>query len=499
MSKKDKVLLVLPNSRWHERRPWRIANNAAFVLTAILKHDFDFEILDANGEDLEMDQVRDRIRAISPDAVLVSAVSLEYSRQTHTTFALAREAKPGVLTVVGGPYASLMPKRVMQDPNITYCFLGHAEHRLDDFMKLALAGDEEGIRKTEGIAYRDEGTVRVVPPPCNVVQIKKKYGLDLTHPDYSAFDLTPYLDQEHIDFMANGPGKTFMLMSSRGCPHNCSFCANKITQGRGIAYYDPHRILEDIDYLIARYDINHLIFIDDLFLYDRERVEIIIRGIGERRKNNPKLTWHHANVSAWHLDPPLLALMRETGCSKIIISIESGSPRVLKELIRKPFKLDIVPKVVKMCRDAGMDIGANFVLGMPGETWEEIRQTFRFAEEMDIDLCHFHIATPQPGTDLYHMANDQGLLPPDFSFTDERFFGYGEGFIATDEFTPTELKVLRAYEWDRINFKTPEKCAKVAEMYMLSPAGLEEHRRQTRRKLGLHHNEDETGRNRIRA
>ncbi|MFA5147157.1 MAG: radical SAM protein [Candidatus Omnitrophota bacterium] len=491
---KKRVVLVIPNTRWYGKRPWMIANNCAFVITALLKDEYDFSILDANGKDMSEEAVKNKLRDLKPDAVLVSGVSMEYSRQFHAIFAIARSLFPGILTILGGSYPTLLPKEAMErDKNLSYVFIGPAETRLNEFMKITLGGNDKAAKDTKGIAYRGgDGNVRINPITADDMRLA-----ELRDTDYSYMDLSPYLDQVHMDFMANGRGKTFSMMTSRGCPHNCVFCANKVLQGRGLLFYSAEKVLSDMDWLMAKYDINHFIFIDDLFLYDRKRVEKIIEGIIERRKKNPKLTWHHANVSAWHLDPELLAMMKRSGCSKIIISVESGNTRVLTKIIRKPFKLDLIPKVVKMCRDAGMDIGANFVIGLPGETWDEILETFRFAEKMQFDVTHFHIATPQPGTDLYRIAKEKGLLPANFSFLDDGFFGYGEGFITTDEFTPFELKIVRAYEWDRINFSTPEKTAKVAEMYLTTVEKLNEHRRQTRRKLGIHHNQDATGRNRL--
>lgn len=493
-SNKKKVVLVLPNTRWYGKRPWMIANNCAFVITAILKDEYDFSILDANGLNISEKEVEARLLRLKPDAVLVSGVSMEYAKQFHAVFAIARRIFPGILTLLGGSYPTLLPEVALErDPNLSYVFIGPAETRLNDFMKSALSGDSEATLKTKGIAFRDgEGKIHINP-----ISPQDMHLSELKDIDYSYMDLEPYTDQVHIDYMANGRGKTFSMMTSRGCPHNCVFCANKVLQGRGLLFYSAKKVLSDMDWLIEKYKINHFIFIDDLFLYDRKRVEEIIKGIIERRKTNPGLTWHHANVSAWHLDPELLAMMKKSGCSRIIISVESGSDRVLSKIIRKPFKLSLIPKVVKMCRDAGMDIGANFVIGLPGETWDEIRQTFKFAEDMQFDVSHFHIATPQPGTDLYKIAKEQNLLPQNFSFLDENFFGYGEGFITTDEFTPAELKIVRAYEWDRINFSTPEKTAKVAEMYLTTVEKLNEHRKQTRRKLGIHHNMDATGRNRL--
>jgi anaerobic magnesium-protoporphyrin IX monomethyl ester cyclase len=191
-------------------------------------------------------------------------------------------------------------------------------------------------------------------------------------------------------------------------------------------------------------------------------------------------------VSAWHLDDKLLDLMKESGCVQITISVESGSQRVLNKIMRKPLKLKIIPGIVKKCKEIGIDVGANFVIGLPGETWEELRQTFRFAEKCNFNLGHFHIATPLPKTDMYEIAKKQNLLPSDFSFFDPNFFGYSRGYITTDEFTPFELMILRAYEWDRINFNTPKKVEKAAEMMRLTINELNYHRKQTRLKCGIH-------------
>ena len=104
--------------------------------------------------------------------------------------------------------------------------------------------------------------------------------------------------------------------------------------------------------------------------------------------------------------------MKASGCVQLTISVESGSPRVLNRVIRKPLKLESVQPVVRWCKEIGIDIGANFVIGFPGETWEELRMTFAFADLCAFDLAHFHIATPLPKTDLYHLAQRRGRAAP---------------------------------------------------------------------------------------
>ena len=279
-------------------------------------------------------------------------------------------------------------------------------------------------------------------------------------------------------------GPTAILLTSYGCRYNCAFCAARSIRGKGVKFRSVKDVLDEIEFLMQNHNLRYISFLDECFFDDRVRAETIMRAFIERNYN---LTWKMPNVSAWHLDDDLLELMKESGCKMITVSVESGSERVLHKIIRKPIKLNIFPKIIKKCKELSIDIAANFVIGMPGETWEEIRQTFRFAEESNFDLVSFHIATPYPKTDLYRIAKEEKLLPLDFDFRNPKYFGTSEGFITTNEFTPFELKVLRAYEWDRINFKTQEKVEKIARMMFMTLEQLNEHRKQTRIKLGVHH------------
>jgi len=473
------VALVIPNSRWQGKKGWMILPHAALILTAVLKGEFDFRILDANAADLSEDDVRAWLREHRPRVVLVSALAVEYHRQYHAVPALVRECCPDAVTVLGGVYPTVLGEEAVRDRNIDWIFIGHAEERVVDFLKLVLAGEDDRVRALPGVGYRDERGEPVINPVTSyVINLKK-----LVRPDYSLIDVAAYVDQSSKDYQFNARVRSAPIISSYGCPYNCLFCATRTISGRGVVYRPLEEVLEEIDFLRTRFGVGHLVFIDDCLLGNRPRIEALLGAMIERGWG---LTWKAASVSAWHLDESLLRLMKASGCVQLTISVESGSPRVLNRVIRKPLKLQSVPPVVRWCKEIGIDIGANFVIGFPGETWEELRQTFAFADRCGFDLAHFHIATPLPKTDLYLLAREQGVLPADFSFTDPKYLGFAQAFIATDEFTPFELMVLRAFEWDRINFCTPERTAKAARMMNMTVEELAEHRRQTRRKLGVH-------------
>ena len=175
------------------------------------------------------------------------------------------------------------------------------------------------------------------------------------------------------------------------------------------------------------------------------------------------------------MDEETFRLMSESGCDGIGVAIESGSERVLKELINKPVKLTNVPNLIKLAHKYNLYVSANFVIGFPGETWEEIRQTLTFAESCGIDYAKIYVAQPLLGTRLYDSAKELGVVSGDDQTVDWR-----NGRINTDEFKSKELSYLRVYEWDRINFTDPKKRKRTARQMGVTLRELNKIRKLTR-------------------
>ena len=178
--------------------------------------------------------------------------------------------------------------------------------------------------------------------------------------------------------------------------------------------------------------------------------------------------------------------MKESKSYQLILPIESGNQYVLDNILRKPLKINKVMNIVNKAKSLDFEIAADFVIGSPGETWDQIWDSVRFAEEMDVDMVSFHIATPLPKTELYSLALKHNALAKDFSFTNYQGFGFGKGCITTDEFAPQQLHMLRALEWDRINFKNLNKKKRFAKMSGITLAELENWRKNSIRNLGIY-------------
>lgn len=477
-----KVTLVVSNYAWFGKRPWRGMTTSVPIITAVLKDKVDFSVVDANVNDYSEENVREKLKEIAPEVVLITALSTEYHKTYHTVAKISKNVLPNVLVIMGGVYPTVCPEHVIEDGNVDIAMMGHAEGRLDQLLMLIETGDQDKIKKFEGIAYKMDGSIVVNPLEHYIGDV-----FDMVKPDYSLIDVDKYLDAERKSVANQNmeiKGRSATIISSYGCPYNCLFCATRTISGRKVAYRPADDVLEEIDFFVTKKHANAIFFADDCLLANRERAKFIFEEIIKRNYN---IEIQIGTVAAWHLDKEILELMKKAGLTKLGISVESGNERVLHKIIRKPLKIEILPGIISMCRELDILLRANFVIGFPGETWEEIRDSLRVAEELDFDLIDIHIATILPKTDLYELAKSTHSISEDFSFfSDDINFGFGKGNITTDEFTPEELQVLRAYEWDRINFSTPQKRKRACRIMNISEEELKEHRKQTRQHCGIY-------------
>jgi radical SAM superfamily enzyme YgiQ (UPF0313 family) len=477
----NKFMFVIPNTRWFGKRGWLWFTPAVALLLPILKkYGVKIEVLEANIDNLTLEQAKDRIKLYQPDVVGITNLSLEYWKQAHISAKLVKEVDPNIITVMGGVHPTTLPHKVMEDSNIDYVVLSEGEKRLPMFLDIIQSMDPD-FSKMDGIGYRENEEVIINEP---IGWINDLDSLPL--PDYSLFDWKKIsnFQQSLAGGVSTKRAPAGAVLTSRGCPFRCCFCSSKITMGNKPRLRSTENVLREVDMLVRDYGIKELVFTDDEMYATRERAAEIIEGIKQR---NYDLIWKNINIASWKMDYELMKSMKEGGCYQITISPESGSKRVLKEIIHKPVSnMDYSRKIAKWCKDLDIELQADFVIGFPGETWEEIRQTTNFAEELDADSVKFAVATPFPGTELFRKAVEKGYLPEDFEFYREDALGFAKSVIETEEFSKTELQMIRCLEWDRINFKTEVKKERYARVNILTLKELEEFRRETRRNIGIY-------------
>ncbi len=471
-----KIVLTQPNYAWIGKRAWQMPPYTLAILNACLKK-YDVQLFDPNYNKMSEEEVFKFFQETRPEIVGVSSVSTEYVKQNRLMTAIIKKASSDSIVIQGGVIPTVAVGMAMRDANVDYWLAGEGEFSFPRLLG-ELGKSQPNLSSIDGLAYWKDGLTRITPPGAFIE------NLDLVpFPDYGNLNLLDY-GHRFIKFSPQLLPRKFpwaVTVTSRGCPYRCIFCAAHTVSGKKMRFRSANNVLNEVDGLYKA-GIREIIFLDDHFLGNRQRAVEIMQGLIKRKYD---LTWKCANLMITSLDRQILELMKDSGCYQVTLSIESGNQYVLDKIIKKPVKLDKVHGILDMIKSLGFETIANFVVGFPGETWAQIRETYRFAESISVDLVNFHIACPLPKTELMEICMRDGYLPQDLDIEEGPAFGYAKGLISTNEFTSSELEILRAFEWDRINFSTPERRETIARMNGISAGELEQWRTDTRRKCGV--------------
>ncbi|SMF45096.1 B12-binding domain-containing radical SAM protein [Desulfovibrio gilichinskyi] len=467
--KKSKVCLIVPNYNWaanDSRILWHIIPYNLCLLAAILEPDYDVVIIDAYAENLTENQFKEKILQINPDVVGLTVLMDQFAAAGHKSASVLKKALPEIPVILGGVYATVNPDRAIADENFDYIVCGEGEIAFTGLIKHLLS---DFPIPEKGILYRKNGTV-IDTGRADFIQNLDDFPL----PAYHLIDYAKYAHSAPRKSVDGPRAFPFArIITSRGCPINCCFCQVKKIMGLKFRPRSANSVLDEIMWLKETYGIKSLIFDDDNLFTDRQRGIDILQGMIDRDLVMP---WTSIATAVFKLDEELIDLIHRSGCEFMSISIESGTKRVIKEIIGKPINYDHAKKMVNLARSKGIYISAAFIVGFPTETWDEIRATISFAEELNTDYTKLFSAVPLRHTKLWDLCVEHNSFKKDFS---PENLSWHSGQIEGDEFTINDLTILRTYEWDRINFKTPEKIKRTAAMMKVTEEELLKIRRNT--------------------
>lgn len=462
-----KILLVVPNFKWSEwdiNTLWNYTPYNLCLLASMVRDIVEVEILDANINNFTYSKFKKEIKKINPDIVGITVLMNQYSKSGHIAAKLTKEVNKKIKVILGGVYATINSNEAIRDINIDYIVIGEGEYILRD---LIYYFNNNGELPKNGICYRDRNKI------INLGHSDFIDNLDeLPLPSYDLIDYNKYIyiePRKSIDGPLEYPYAR--IITSRGCPVGCSFCQVQHIMGRLFRKRSTKEVIKEIKYLIDNYNIKSITFDDDNVIMDRNRAIELFKEI---KKLN--IVWAANAIAAFKLDEELLTIMKESGCKYIDIAIESGSERILKDIIKKPVKLHSISKIVSYAKNLGIFVSGNFMIEFPTETWEEIRTTIKFAEESGIDYIKIYVVIPLRNTELWNICEKHKLFKKNFKETNIR---WSTGQVYSKEFTSNDLTILRAYEWDRINFSSKEKIKKVMERMKVTEDELFKIRKDT--------------------
>jgi anaerobic magnesium-protoporphyrin IX monomethyl ester cyclase len=360
----------------------------AFLAAALEQAGVEVKILDLVVHPYSREMLKDELNDFSPDLVGMTSVTMSFDNGIE----VLKDVKgldPDILTVMGGPHVTFCAKDTLEAfPSLDLVALGEGEGTIVDLAREACRG--RNWSSIEGIAYRNGTEIRntgMRPPIANLD--------DLPIPARRLLPLGRY----------RALGMPISMTTSRGCPFQCIFCVGRKMVGAKVRYRNPAKVVHELETL-NRLNFHQINIADDLFTAKEKHCIDVCNEITRR---GLKVKWtSFARVDT--VTRKSLGLMKEAGCQAVSFGVESGNPEILKT-IRKGITREQVIAAVEMCNDAGITPHASFILGLPGETPETLRQTVEFGEELkDMGVSHgFHLLAPFPGTEIREKSNEYGI------------------------------------------------------------------------------------------
>lgn len=230
--------------------------------------------------------------------------------------------------------------------------------------------------------------------------------------DHGRHSLNPVM----TSYAAHSDSMGYHIMTSRGCPFHCTFCASHQVHGRKMRYHSTERVFADIHRLVDEYAARTLIFQDDHFMADKARVLKILAFIEQEKLN----AIFQNGLTLYSLDYETLSAFKRAGVNQLVLPIESGSEKVLKHQMKKPLKMSISRQVAKDCRKLGIYSNANVLIGLPGETRQDIEEARLNLRSIPANWYHVVCASPVVGSEIHKIASEMGYISGDVLGADYR-------------------------------------------------------------------------------
>ena len=375
------------------------------------------------------------LKATNADYVGISIKSFTLAESIR----LAKEVKKinnKAVLIAGGPHITIDGYNFLNDnKEFDIVVLGEAENAILDITK------GKKTEKIKGIIYRKNGNV--------ISNGKREWKNNLNRiplPDYGDFDS-----------VINNKIETYPLVTSRGCPYNCTYCSVCIVIGKIWRARKPENIIEELKQAKKRYGIKAFNILDDNFTLDIKRVKKICQLLID---NNLNLRWSCPNgIRADRIDKELIQLMKKSGCYSISFGIESGNKEVFDK-INKGEQLSDVENAIKMAKSEGIEVNGFFIIGLPGSTYKKDKESMEFAKKLELNSSSWGILVPYPGTKIWDWMNEN----KDVRILKNWKEGFHIGIKPSPVFETRQYKaneMIKAYYIANIKFIKKRKIPKI--------------------------------------
>ena len=351
-------------------------------LAAVLEHSgSEVQVLDLLVSKCSKEKIGRKLEEYRPDIVGVTSVTMNYPVASEI-LKHCKDLDSDVITVIGGPHVTFSAAETLREaPWIDIIVRGEGEQTLLD-----IVGGKK-LADIRGVAFREDGAVRMTGERALMENLD-----ELPIPARHLFPLSRY---HALDVHAS-------IIAGRGCPFNCIFCVGSKMGGRRARHRDPKLVVDEIE-TVLELGFTEVNFEDDLLTLNHRHVhafcdEILARGL--------KFNWSvFSRVDT--VNPELLSRMREAGCTWMLYGVESGNQKIL-DTVQKKITLDKIREGVRMGKEAGIKVLASFIIGLPGESRETLRENIDFALSLET-TWGLNVLSPFPGTEVREKADEYGI------------------------------------------------------------------------------------------
>ena len=369
----------------HYREIYSIPLGLAYIAAYARQAGHTVKIFDPEPCGMPLELMWRKIEEFRPDIVGITSVT--------PNFMLARqlviEAKRcfGCLVVMGGPHVNALPRSTLQGlPELDAVILGEGEIPILDLATEFDARGKVDFNKIPGAAFMEGWNYKETPRPELISNLDA-----LPYPARDLVDINLYT--RRYPFLGK---KRMVLLSSRGCPSQCTFCAN-ICMGRKFRARSAADVVGEMEYLVEKYGIRHFQFADDCFTAAPERVSEICELIISKQLD---VTWDIMGRVNTLLDEALILKMKRAGCVQIMMGIETGNQRIL-DLMKKGTTIAMIEECCSLLRKYSIATYNSYIIGGEGDTKETIMSTIAFSKKLKSEMAVFAILVPLPGTPLF--------------------------------------------------------------------------------------------------
>jgi len=385
------------------------------------------------------------IISLIPEETDLIGINVLSNANSSLAFALTKGIKerfPHVPVVLGGSYPSSLPREAINSC-ADYVVKGEGE------VPMLLLAQGEEPRAIRGLISPENSEDEAG----NFAEV-----IDLKDAPFPAYDLLPV--DKHLNWYKNRKEMPFLpVITSRGCAFSCDFCVNNAVYDSKWRMRPAKGVLDEINFILQKYGVKHIVFLDDNLIIDRARSVEILDGlirIKERLRGN--FSWvAFCGLRIDLLDFHLLEKIRASGCSRLLLPIENGDENILKRMNR-PISLDKVREVVRDCAKLGFTIKADYIIGYPGETRASFKKSIRYFKELKrigLGPVTIYKTKPFPHTRLYAYCSRNGWLNKD---TEHSYFLTGHSTlknrwvgIVTPDFDQSEINRRQDYAYWKLN------------------------------------------------